>query len=129
MNSIKVDVGGGETVVFENGPRSLRPTSTNGIVTLDLVSSILRPYLNVKGSCPAIMSCFKTHLSFERGDRTGIDRQCVFSFIISTDCTDWSAPSDNYYRCKVSGSSKQIHLLSRPLGTYAWPWRWSLAEC
>lgn len=37
LRSKKVDVGNGN-VVFEQGPRSLRPTRPNGWVTLDLVS-------------------------------------------------------------------------------------------
>ena len=36
IGSTKVDVGAGE-VVFENGPRSLRPAGVSGLVTLDLV--------------------------------------------------------------------------------------------
>ena len=37
LHSTFVDVGTGE-VVFEQGPRNLRPTVPNGLVTLDLVS-------------------------------------------------------------------------------------------
>ena len=37
LNSTFVDVGNGK-VVFEGGPRTLRPTIPNGLVTLDLVS-------------------------------------------------------------------------------------------
>ena len=36
LNSTSVDVGNGK-VVFERGPRTLRPSVPNGLVTLDLV--------------------------------------------------------------------------------------------
>ena len=36
LQSRQVDVGNGQ-VVFEQGPRTLRPTSPNGVLTLDLV--------------------------------------------------------------------------------------------
>ena len=39
LHSSKVDVGTGN-VVFEQGPRTLRPTVPNGLITLDLVSSL-----------------------------------------------------------------------------------------
>ena len=42
LRSTSVDVGSGK-VVFEEGPRTLRPSVPNGLVTLDLVS---RPMLN-----------------------------------------------------------------------------------
>ena len=40
LNSRSVDVGNGK-VVFEQGPRTLRPTVPNGIITLDLVRNLL----------------------------------------------------------------------------------------
>ena len=40
LNSTSVDVGNGK-VVFEAGPRTLRPSVPNGLVTLDLVCAIL----------------------------------------------------------------------------------------
>lgn len=43
LHSKKVDVGAG-SVVFEQGPRNLRPTVPNGLITLDLVClRLLRP--------------------------------------------------------------------------------------
>lgn len=40
LNSTSVDVGSGK-VIFEQGPRNLRPTVPNGLITLDLVSQCL----------------------------------------------------------------------------------------
>ena len=40
LNSTFVDVGNGK-VVFEGGPRTLRPSVPNGLVTLDMVSLII----------------------------------------------------------------------------------------
>ena len=39
LKSTSVSVGG-ENVTFENGPRSLRPASASGLVTLNLVGSL-----------------------------------------------------------------------------------------
>lgn len=36
LHSKRIDVGNG-SVVFEQGPRNLRPTAPNGLITLDLV--------------------------------------------------------------------------------------------
>lgn len=41
LHSKQVNVGNGK-VVFEQGPRNLRPTNPNGLVTLDLVGSRIR---------------------------------------------------------------------------------------
>lgn len=41
LHSKQVDVGNGK-VVFEQGPRNLRPTNPNGLVTLDLVGNCIR---------------------------------------------------------------------------------------
>ena len=41
LHSKQVNVGNGK-VVFEQGPRNLRPTNPNGLVTLDLVGNCIR---------------------------------------------------------------------------------------
>lgn len=41
LHSKQVNVGNGK-VVFEQGPRNLRPTNPNGLVTLDLVGNRIR---------------------------------------------------------------------------------------
>ena len=44
LHSASVDVGNGK-IVFEQGPRNLRPTMPNGLITLELVSqTVLRFY-------------------------------------------------------------------------------------
>ena len=43
MKSQRVDVGNGE-VVFEQGPRTLRPNPPAGLVTLDIVSCVITRY-------------------------------------------------------------------------------------
>ena len=42
VHSEEVDVGNGQKVLFEKGPRSLRPTDPNGLLTLELVSYLWR---------------------------------------------------------------------------------------
>ena len=41
LHSKQVNVGNGK-VVFEQGPRNLRPTNPNGLITLDLVGNLIR---------------------------------------------------------------------------------------
>ena len=43
LHSKQVDVGNGK-VVFEQGPRTLRPTAPNGLITLDLVCLLIVVY-------------------------------------------------------------------------------------
>ena len=50
LHSKQVDVGNGN-VVFEQGPRNIRPSAPNGLITLDLVRRLLKSptYMGLQG--------------------------------------------------------------------------------